>query len=148
MQVNGEELISFKTFNMKKIYEIGNAIALKAIEENLKLCVDIYSCGKICYHFSSDKCSLDNINWLRRKRNSVLHFHNSTYFLDKKLNGDASLLPSKYGLSIKDYCIVAGAYPIFLDTHFLGAIAVSGMAPEDDHQIIQKVLLDAGGHYD
>lgn len=146
MKINNEEILVFKEFNSVTAYRLGKIITDKAINENIKLCTDIYVNNKCLYHFSSDQCIPDNDNWLRRKRNTVLYFNNSTKFMGNKLKEDSTLLNTKYGLEIKDYAIVAGGYPVYLENGgFIGAICVSGQAPETDHQIIEDAIKELTG---
>lgn len=70
--------------------------------------------NKVVYHYCDLSLCLDKNNWLKRKRNTVLYFEMSSFDINKKLANDSSLLVSKYGLNLKDYCLTPGAVPIIL----------------------------------
>ena len=136
-----EEEHTFTSFNAKLAFEIGKRIAEYAIENNKQVCVDIFAYGKTLFHFASDKCIPDNDNWLRRKRNTVLYFGHSSKFISYKLNSDASLIASKYGKEIKDFAVIPGGFPIIVEgCGLVGAICVSGMKPEEDHQLVLDAI--------
>ena len=131
----------FIKFDSNDALIIGNYISNYAIENDLAVCTDIFVNGKQLFHFSSDKCTVDNDNWLRRKRNVVLQFNHSSQFMYRKIKGDMTLLQSKYGLDIKDYSAIDGGFPVIIEnTGVIGAICVSGMQPIEDHNLILEAI--------
>ncbi len=137
-----EEQVSLLSFNAKNAFSIGSFLAQKAIEENLPLCVSVFVNGREMFHFSSDECTPNHDQWLKRKRNTVLFFHHSTKFMGEKLNQEESLLVSKYGLKSENSTIVAGGVPILIQgCGVIGALCVSGMKPEEDHQLAIEALI-------
>lgn len=93
------------------------------------------------FEFSSDECTPDNSQWLDRKINTVLHFHVSTQTLGVKLNQEATLLSEKYGLDESKFTLVSGGVPIKLKGQgVIGALAISGQAPLEDHHLAVMAL--------
>lgn len=136
-----EKQLTFKSFNAQKAFQIGEKIALEAIKQNRQVCVEIFINGKVVFHFASDLCIPDNDKWLKRKINTVLYFHHATKYMHFKLQGDATLLSNKYGLKNSEYAIVPGGFPIIVENAgCIGAIAVSGMLPEEDHECVVSAL--------
>ncbi|MDY6062583.1 MAG: heme-binding protein [Erysipelotrichaceae bacterium] len=136
-----EQEFSFEYFNSKIAYKIGKAISDKIIANNLAVAVNIYAYNKTLYHFTNDNTIPDKENWLIRKRNIVLHFHHSSKYINEKLNNDQTLLISKYGLNIENYAAIAGSFPIIVkNCGVIGAISISGLEPNDDHQLIINTL--------
>ncbi len=65
----------------------------------------------------------------------------SSLSVANKLAGDNSTLSSKYGLSDEEYVAVGGAIPIMVDgVGMVGTIAVTGLQPEEDHQLIHDAV--------
>lgn len=136
-----EKMIVFTYFNSSLAYQIGHYLAEKSMNESIKLCINIYAYNKCLFHFSSDLTTPDNDNWLRRKRNAVLHFSDSSKNLYEKLNGDQTLIKSKYGLDLSDYSIIKGGYPIIIENSgCVGAICVSGQSPDQDHDLVLEAI--------
>jgi len=131
-----ESQLEFNRFDAGAAYQIGQYISGLAISRNLKLVVDISAFGKTLYHFSSDLAIPDNEHWAQRKKNTVMMFSHSTRYMALKLDDNQSLLADKYGLDPAEYAAVPGAVPIRLKNQgVIGAVAVSGMKPMEDHQM-------------
>lgn len=110
-------------------------------ERNKKAALEIFKNGRRSLLFIPDHMSLDKENWLIRKRNAVLYFGLSTYDLHKKCDGDESLLETKYGLSLKDVTLVMGSIPLIVEgAGLIGAITVTGLLPEEDHELATELL--------
>lgn len=132
----------FSDINDEIIWNLGTYIVENIKKNRLKAGVQIVLNQKTVFQYLSNSCSLDNQNWLRRKINSVLYFQKSTNYLSAKTKGNNQLLEAKYGLSVKDYTIVKGGFPIVLKgVGTVGAIAVSGLLPEEDHKLVTDAIL-------
>lgn len=117
-------------------YELGKFIVEKSFKENKNIAVKIRIFNKTLFMFMPLNFTQDKENWLNRKLNTSQYFEMSTFDMHNKCNGDINLLHSKYGLDIKDFTLVAGAIPIINDNGCIGAIAVTGLLPEDDHNFL------------
>lgn len=132
-----EETHRFDCFTYEMAYQLGTFFYEYAKKNQIELCADIYANGHTLFHFSSDGSTADKDNWLRRKRNAVLQFAHSSKFMHLKCKGDDSLIETKYGCALKDMTFTPGAFPILVkNVGCIGAIAVSGLAPDEDHQLI------------
>lgn len=140
-EIKEEETYQFYRFNAKMAFQIG-CHAVKMIEENnLNVCIEIYAFSKTLFHYASDLSTVNNEEWIKKKRNSVLYFAHSTKFLNIKNNNDPTVLQKKYGLQLDQYCITMGGFPIRIkNCGVVGSICVSGMLPEQDHQFIIDLL--------
>ncbi len=136
----------FTQFNAKMALEMGNFIANKAINEQLQLCCEIFVNGRLMFHFVSDSCNPDNDNWLRKKRNTVLMFHHSSKYTRGKFDGDTFAFTQKFGISPAEYTAYEGGFPITVKgAGVIGALCVSGLAQEQDHQLaIDAIKLVTG----
>jgi len=137
-----EKRLTLTQFTSEDAFRIGSWITEKAIQEKLPIGVDIFAYGKTLFHFNSDLATPDNENWLRRKKNTVLHFHHSTKYFYIKVNGDQDLIQTKYGLSKTDHATIHGGFPLRLkEGGVVGAICVSGLKPEQDHDLVVEALV-------
>ncbi|KAF5607360.1 uncharacterized protein FSUBG_5259 [Fusarium subglutinans] len=87
----------------------------------------------------------DNEQWVRRKRNTVLRFGNSTWFMHNKFNGDEVAFAAKYGIADSnkgDYAIHGGAIPIRVQgvEGIVAVVVVSGLKQDEDHGVIADVI--------
>ncbi len=136
-----EKKLTLTHFTSEDAFRIGSWITEKALRENLPIGIDIFAYGKTLFHFNGDLATPDNDNWLRRKKNTVLHFHHSTKYFFLKVNGDQDLIQTKYGLSKIDYATIHGGFPLRLkEGGVIGSICVSGLKPEQDHDLVVDAL--------
>ncbi|KAF5690208.1 hypothetical protein FCIRC_961 [Fusarium circinatum] len=87
----------------------------------------------------------DNEQWVRRKRNTVLRFGNSTWFMHNKFKGDEVAFAAKYGIADSnkgDYAIHGGAIPIRVQgvEGIAAVVVVSGLKQDEDHGVIADVI--------
>ncbi|KAF5555959.1 hypothetical protein FNAPI_5937 [Fusarium napiforme] len=87
----------------------------------------------------------DNEQWVRRKRNTVLRFGNSTWFMHNKFKGDEVAFAAKYGIADSnkgDYAIHGGAIPIRVQgvEGIVAVVVVSGLKQDEDHGVIADVI--------
>lgn len=137
-----EKQFVFDTFDRVTAYDIGTRIANKAIMQQLPITIEIYLNDMTVYRYSHTGSNPINMNWSIRKRNSVLMFGHSTMWLNEKLKGEYPLLEARYGLNSEDYTLLEGSFPILTHSGVIGAISVSGLKPQEDHQIIVDTLTE------
>ncbi|KAI1123065.1 hypothetical protein F5Y10DRAFT_61379 [Nemania abortiva] len=87
----------------------------------------------------------DNDAWVRRKRNAVLRFGASSWFLQCKFAGDETAFRRKFGLSedaAGEYAIHGGAVPIRVGgvEGVVAVVVVSGLKQHEDHGVIIDVI--------
>lgn len=89
----------------------------------------------------------DNEQWVRRKRNTVLRFGSSTWFMHNKLKGDEVAFAAKYAIADSnkgDYAIHGGAIPIRVQgvEGIVAIVVVSGLKQDEDHGVIADVIMN------
>lgn len=87
----------------------------------------------------------DNETWVQRKRNSVLRWGCSTWFLHCKYAGDEAAFKAKFGMSEEQagkYAIHGGAVPIRVSgvEGVVAVVVVSGLKQHEDHGVIADVI--------
>ncbi|KFY90888.1 hypothetical protein V500_04907 [Pseudogymnoascus sp. VKM F-4518 (FW-2643)] len=87
----------------------------------------------------------ENDNWVRRKRNVVLRFGFSTWAAHNMFEkGDEEMFKARFqlGEQAEQYAIHGGGFPVRVTgvEGPVAAVVVSGLAQEEDHQIIVECL--------
>ncbi|KAI1174257.1 hypothetical protein F4777DRAFT_554919 [Nemania sp. FL0916] len=87
----------------------------------------------------------DNDVWVQRKRNAVLRFGASSWFLQCKYAGDERAFRLKFGLGEEaagQYAIHGGGVPIRVDgvEGIVAVVVVSGLKQHEDHGVIVDVI--------
>lgn len=75
------------------------------------------------------------VEWLDRKQNAVERYQHSTYyvFLDQEER-------HVYDENDSTITICGGGFPLFIKDELRGCVIVSGLAHDEDHQLIIDVL--------
>ena len=136
-----ETSLTLDTITPEILLELGTSIARKALDEKLPIGVEI-RLGELCaYCFAADGVSPNTQSWIKRKLNTCDFFGHSTLWVHEKTGGDASLLDIKYGLNPHLATNAPGGMPLLLKGFGkVGAIAVSGLAAQQDHDLIVDAL--------
>ena len=131
------ENLVFQYFNSETALLIGNRLIDIAKENNYIITIDISSFNHQLFHYSFDGTTPDRDVWIKRKRNVVQHFFQSSLEISNKLKKDHTSLKEKYGLSNSEYSATGGSVPIVIkNTGVMGAITVAGLTPEEDHNLV------------
>ena len=136
-----EEQLVFNAFNAQTAFDIGCALIESAQRDQVAYAINISLNRRQLFHFSMDGCVPDNDSWLRRKENTVYHFHKSSMrvALEFRLSGEG--FHSTYGLSPEGFANSGGSFPINIKgTGVVGAITVSGLPEEIDHNYVVEAV--------
>lgn len=136
-----EEELQFTKFNADVAWQLGSDLAARAKSENLPITIDITQGGHQLFHFSRPGTSADNDEWLKRKVRIVYRFEHSSLYMGELLRSKGKLLEDAYMISENEYAAHGGCFPIVIrGSGLIGTIAVSGLAQEDDHQMVVDAL--------
>ena len=136
-----EQALCFQQFDERTAWEIGTRLKAAAERRGATLAIDVTLAGHTVFSYAMLGTSPSSANWVRRKRNTVLYFHRSSYGFGQQLARDKVDLTVKFGLPSADYAVQGGSFPIRVHgTGVVGAITVSGMPQREDHKIVIEVL--------
>lgn len=136
-----ENELQLTYFNNNTAWELGNLIKAAADQQAAPIAIEIYAFEQVVFSYFMPGTNKDNQDWINRKRQSVMRFGHSSYYtgqynLAKNRNFEA--IPH---LDPKQYCAHGGSFPLRIkNTGLIGAITVSGLAQEIDHQMVIDAL--------
>jgi uncharacterized protein (UPF0303 family) len=138
-----EERLRFRTFDANTAWEVGTRLRTVAESRCVAIAIDIQVNGHTLFSAAMPGTTPDNIDWIRRKRNVVLHFHRSSYAIGLQLRKEQKTLAETIGVAARDYAPHGGCFPIKLHgTGCIGTITVSGLPQRADHELIVEVLAE------
>lgn len=141
VSVRKERVMVFERLAHQEVVNLGLMLADMIKTKKLRAGVEVFFNNMVVFRYLAPDCYPDHEHWLLKKRNTVMMFHMSTLDMSQKCNNDASLLERKYGLKGSDYTLVAGGIPLMVrNMGCVGAICVTGLKPEEDHQLIADTL--------
>lgn len=138
-----EERLRFRSFDANTAWTLGSRIRAVAVSRDLSVAIDIQVNGHRLFFAAMPGTTPDNVDWIRRKRNVVQHFHRSSYAIGLQMRKQQTTLTEQMGMDARDYAPHGGCFPIKLQgTGCIGTITVSGLPQRADHELIIEVLAE------
>jgi uncharacterized protein (UPF0303 family) len=136
-----EEELQFTKFNADVAWQLGSQLIARAKSDNLPITVDITQGDHQLFHFSRPGTSADNDEWVKRKSRLVYRFGHSSLYMGELLRSKGKSIEQAYMLSESQYAPHGGCFPIVIKgSVMVGTITVSGLAQEQDHQLVVDVV--------
>ncbi|NRD79491.1 heme-degrading domain-containing protein [Bacillus sp. BRMEA1] len=137
-----EEHLLFKRFTNENALEIGLYIVESAKKINKPVAINILKNGQTIFHYAMDGTAPDQDEWIKRKSNVVLRHHHSSYYMRLYNELKNRSYFEFYSVSPYEFALHGGAFPINVEgTGVIGVITVSGLAQEEDHELIIEALM-------
>jgi len=136
-----EQALRFKAFDEEAAWALGSQMREAAEEKNLPLVIDIRIGERQLFFTALPGTTADNSHWVRRKSNSVMRYHKSTYLIGREHAARGAQFGPERGIDLADYVDAGGGFPIhIIGTGVVGAITVSGIPQRDDHGFVVEQL--------
>ncbi len=138
-----EARLQFTGFNADTAWRLGSRLRELAVARGLAVVIDIQLTGQPLFFAAMPGTTPDNLDWVRRKRNTVLRFHRSSYAFGLQLQKQQRTIDDKLGPEAHNYAGHGGCFPILLrGTGCVGTITVSGLPQRVDHELVVEVLAE------
>ena len=140
-----ERTLRFDTFSADTAWAIGSALRANALARNAGMTFEIQLAGRTLFLGTTDGAKGEHADWIRRKRNVVMKFGRSSYWmsLELELKGK-SMIDRHEGITYADYAMHGGAFPIYLNgTGLVGTIIASGLHQRVDHAMVIDAIASA-----
>ena len=138
-----ERLLRFSRFSPDDAWALGNRIREKALARGAGVAIDISLRDRTLFHCALPGTTTDNVEWIRRKRNTVLRLWSASYLVGRKLALSGRDQVEARNLSYADFSVHGGSVPLFVaDLGCVGAVTVSGVPERIDHAIVVDGLAD------
>lgn len=132
-----------KEFTAEDAWKLGQDLYERGQRLEKPIAFEIFAYGQTLFRYSFGGLNPDKDLWLARKRNTAIHFAASTLFMQEKMAKEATTLTIKYGLANKTYVAIGGSIPLVLENGgVIGAVTVTGLKPEEDHQVVVEAFLN------
>ncbi len=130
-----------KHCNEEDIWEMGVWLREEARKHCYAVGMSMSLNHKKVFHCTMPKTAPLSDDWLRRKENTVYKFFKSSYEMAYFLESQEQTVQGRYGLPHEDFAIAGGGVPITVEgVGVVGAIAVTGLSQEKDHQLAASAL--------
>ncbi|WP_333649332.1 heme-degrading domain-containing protein [Lacrimispora sp.] len=138
-----QEQLVFQDFQEETAWVIGSRIREQAVEKNYPVTISITLGRRRLFYCSMPGTAPINDDWIRRKENTVYKFHKSSYEMSLYMQLKQDEIGRRYGLDCAEYAAAGGAVPLILkNSGVVGAVTVSGLAENEDHDLVVGVIKD------
>ncbi|MBB6250031.1 heme-degrading domain-containing protein [Nitrospirillum iridis] len=143
-----ERRLVFDRFGQDEAWALGCWLrqAGLVLAEGAVLVVDVSLHRQQMLRLTVGAATPDHDDWVRRKRNTALHFVRSSYAIGLNLAQQGTTLEIKSGLPLRDYASHGGSVPLVVKgAGCVGALTVSGLPQRDDHGLAMAALAHVQG---
>lgn len=139
-----EDELQFQQFNNQTAWELGSLIKQAAEQLAVAVSIEVYAFEHVIFSYSMPGTGKDNQEWIRRKRQSVMRFGHSSYYQGQYSASKNRDFEAQPHIDPKEYCAHGGSFPIRIkNCGLVGALTVSGLPQEMDHQLAIDALREA-----
>lgn len=136
-----EARLVFPKFSTDMALTLGSRLMAHGREKCLPISVNFTCNGQCLFACALEGVSRDNEIWIRRKNRVVNRFGHSSFYMGTHLRVLGKTIEAKYLLPENRYAAHGGAFPILIrDTGPIGTVTVSGLAQQDDHDLVVRFL--------
>jgi len=147
--------LCFPNFTSSVAWDVGTRLRTRLLAFSKPTVIDISlaNSNHCLFHATTHPGTTpDNDTWVARKRNTVLRFGASTWYMHNKFQGDEGSFAAKFALGARggEFAIHGGGWPVRVQgvEGVIAVIVVSGLKQEQDHgviiQIVQEYLEELG----
>ncbi|KVE26036.1 hypothetical protein WS67_16830 [Burkholderia singularis] len=142
-----EKALVFPQFDAAQAWALGARLRELALARGHAVAIDVRTFGLPLFFASLDGATPDNVDWTRRKSNTVAHFRRSSYALGLRMQQAGTTLADKHGLPATEYASHGGAFPLTVaSAGVIGSVTVSGLPQRADHELVVEALCAQLGH--
>ncbi len=136
-----ERLLRLSRFSPDDAWALGNRVRETALSLGAGVAIDISLRDRILFHCALPGTSTDNVEWIRRKRNTVFRLWHSSYLVGRRLALSGRSQEDAHNLPLADYAMHGGSFPLFVaELGCVGAVTVSGVPQRTDHAIVTDAM--------
>jgi uncharacterized protein (UPF0303 family) len=136
-----ESKLIFRSFDEAEALEVGMALVSAARIQGAPVVIDIRTPDRTLFHAALPGSAPDNDEWARRKSNTTLRYHKSSFAVGEAMRQKGRVPGPDVGIDPMHYSAHGGSFPVRVKgTGVVAAITVSGLAQAEDHAMIVKVL--------
>ncbi|TCT32997.1 heme-degrading domain-containing protein [Martelella mediterranea] len=129
------------SFNEDVAFAIGTHIRQHASVAKHPIAIEVSGIGGRLFFAAMPGASPDNAEWIRRKRNVVERFLESSLLVTLRCDERGRKIPEQFKLSDADFVHSGGGVAIrTADSGFVGCVTVSGLTQYQDHELGVEAL--------
>lgn len=141
-----ESTLQFTAFGADTAWAVGSRLRADAVARGAAMTFEIQLAGRTLFLAATEGAQAGQMDWIRRKRNVVMRFGRSSYAQGLLLEKEGQTIEQRHGLSLTDYAMHGGGFPILLrGTGCVGSVISSGLHQRVDHAMVVDALASVLG---
>lgn len=135
--------LQFTTFDHDIAWQLGTRLVDSASRRELPVTIDITRFTQQLFHAALPGTSADNDDWIRRKCLTVYRFGHSSYYIGRSYTDRGARFEDEPHLDHALHAAHGGGFPLLVrGVGLVGAVAVSGLPQDQDHELVVTVLAE------
>ena len=136
-----ETQLRFRQFDEAGAWALGSRMRDEAEIRKLPFVIDIRIGNRPLFYVALAGSTPENPDWVRRKVNTVMRFHKSSYRVGREYELLGKPFDVARGMAPIDYAPAGGGFPLhIIGTGVIGAITVSGVPQREDHGFVVEMI--------
>ncbi|MGO4782816.1 heme-degrading domain-containing protein [Cryobacterium sp. W22_MBD10_FK3] len=132
--------IGFTRFDHDDAYRLGTALMARAATDDLRITVTMSFGEQRVFHAARPGTTADNDEWLARKFRVVARYNAPSFLISTKYRARGVDFNEATGLPVSDFAAAGGAFPLRVNGSLIGAVGVSGLVENLDHDLVVWAL--------
>ncbi|MFH8136059.1 heme-degrading domain-containing protein [Pantoea osteomyelitidis] len=123
-------------FDFRQAWQLGLHMHTRAMALSAPVALEVYAFGQVLFIAALPGSSAENLEWIKRKRNSVLRCSHSSLYLEVINQQKGERMAAQPWINQAEYCDHGGAFPLLNESGcIIGAASVSGLPSSEDHAL-------------
>ncbi|EKO3867154.1 heme-degrading domain-containing protein [Vibrio harveyi] len=136
-----EDRLQFTEFNPNIAWQLGNLIKQNAENKGASVAIDITLNGHCLFSYAMPGTSIDNQEWIARKRNVVVRYQHSSWYMGQYFKSKGKSMEEASLVDPKQFAPFGGSFPLSIrNVGVVGSISVSGLPQYEDHLLVIETL--------
>jgi uncharacterized protein (UPF0303 family) len=136
-----EKALQFTEFGADTAWQLGCILRDQAVAKRAAMTFEVQVAGRTLFACATDGAPAGQADWIRRKRNTVMRFGRSSYAMGLMLELDGKTIEARHGLTLADFAMHGGGFPLVLrGTGLVGSVVISGLPQRDDHAMVVEAI--------
>ncbi|EKO3785117.1 heme-degrading domain-containing protein [Vibrio harveyi] len=136
-----EDRLQFTEFNPNIAWQLGNLIKQNAENKGASVAIDITLNGNCLFSYAMPGTSIDNQEWIARKRNVVVRYQHSSWYMGQYFKTKGKSIEEASLVDPKQFAPFGGSFPLSIrNVGVVGSISVSGLPQYEDHLLVIETL--------
>lgn len=123
-------------FDFDTAWQLGQSLQQRGRAMNAPIAIEVYAFGQVVFMAALPGSVPENLEWMRRKRNTVLLTGHSSMYVGLVNEQKGERMAQQRNIRQDEYTDHGGSFPLLSPQGtIVGAVSISGLPSEEDHAL-------------